>query len=157
MEFPIRKHLLPLAVSLAAVLAVTSCASFQRAGDQGKVRQLADLINSGQAAKLAGMSASPFLLDGEIIPLPADVSSFWAGIVKAGFRVQGAALESGVPVGADGYKQFASTMEVKSFFSRYVKDGARILELSTSSGQHIRILAKSEWFSWKIIGFKGPF
>jgi hypothetical protein len=103
------------------------------------------------------MSETPFLLDGEIVLLPADVSAFWTGIVKAGFRVQGAALESGVPVTADSHRQFADTMEVKSFFARYVKDNARILEMSTSSGRRIRILTRSTWFSWTILGFKGPF
>jgi hypothetical protein len=48
-------------------------------------------------------------------------------------------------------------MEVKSFFTRYVKDGGRILDLATSDGRHIRLLTKSDFFSGKIIGFKGPF
>ena len=153
-----KKKLLPaFAVSLAAALMLTSCASIQRSRDQGAVHQLADLINSGQSQKLASMSVTPFLLDGEIVLLPSDVSAFWAGIIKAGFRVQGAALENGVPVTAESYRQFADTMEVKSFFSRYVKDKARILEMSTSSGRRIRILTRSTWFSWNILGFKGPF
>ena len=86
-----RRHLLPLVVLLAAALAVTSCASFQRARDQGTIRQMVDLINAGRAGNLASISATPFLLDGEIIPLQADVAAFWTGIVKAGFRVEGAA------------------------------------------------------------------
>ena len=121
------------------------------------MRQVADLINSGDSVQLASHSESPFLLDGEIVPLPADVASFWQGIAKAGYRVEGAALDRGAPVGADSYKDFADTMEVKSFFSRYVKDGARVLELTTSAGTHIRLLTRSRWFSWKILGFKGPF
>jgi len=157
MGFSKRRHLLPLAVLLAVFLSVTSCASFQKARDQGIIKQLADLINSGRAQSLAAISATPFLLDGEIIPLPADVAAFWAGVVKAGFRVENAALESGVPAGADSYHQFASTMEVKWFFSNYVKDGGRILDLSTSTGRHIRLLTRSDFFSSKIIGFKGPF
>ena len=48
-------------------------------------------------------------------------------------------------------------MEVKAFFSRYVKSGSRVLELTTGAGAHILLLMKSEWFSWKIVGFKGPF
>jgi len=157
MRFSIKQLIPALAVSLAVTLMLTSCASIQRSRDEGAVRQLADLVNSGQPQKLASMSVTPFLLDGEIVLLPADVSAFWTGIVKAGFRVQGAALESGVPVTADSHRQFADTMEVKSFFARYVKDNARILEMSTSSGRRIRILTRSTWFSWTILGFKGPF
>jgi hypothetical protein len=147
---------LVLLVPLAAALALASCASIQRSQDQGKVREVADLINAGDSAKLATLSASPFLLDGEIVPLPADVASFWQGISKAGFRVEGAALDRGVPVAADSYKDFADTMEVKSFFARYVKN-ARVIDLTTSAGRRIRLLTMSQWFSWKILGFKGPF
>jgi hypothetical protein len=146
-----------LVVPLLVSVVLASCASIQRSRDQGSVRQVANLINSGDSGRLTSVSASPFLLDGEIVPLPADVASFWQGIVKAGFRVEGAALDKGAPVGAESYRDFADTMEVKSFFARYVKDGTRILELTTSAGTRIRLLTRSQWFSWKILGFKGPF
>jgi hypothetical protein len=156
MKRAIAKRLL-LVMPLAAAVALVSCASIQRSQDQGTVREVANLINSGDSTKLASLSASPFLLDGEIVPLPTDVVSFWQGIAKAGFRVEGAMLDHGAPVGAVSYKDFADTMEVKSFFSRYVKDGARVLELTISAGTRIRLLTRSQWFSWKILGFKGPF
>jgi hypothetical protein len=148
--------LLPI-VALLASVALASCASIQLSQDRGTVRQVADLINSGDSARLASLSASPFLLDGEIVPLAGDVASFWQGIAKAGFRVEGAALEKGAPVGPESYKDFADTMEVRSFFSQYVKNGARVLELTTSAGARIRLLTRSQWFSWKILAFKGPF
>jgi hypothetical protein len=152
-----RRHLLPAAVLLAAVMALGSCASFQKSRDEGTIRQVVDLINGGKAQSLAARSATPFLLDGEIVPLQADVAAFWAGIVKAGFRVEGAAMVNAAPVDADSYQRFASTAEVKWFFSRYVKEGGRVLELATSTGRHIRLLTKGDFFSSKIIGFKGPF
>ena len=71
--------------------------------------------------------------------------------------MDGASLDSGTAVTPGSYSLFADTMEVKSFFSRYVKDGGRILELTTGSGTHIRLLIRNEWFSWKIVGWKGPF
>ena len=148
---------LVLIVPLLLSVVLASCASIQRSQDQGTVRQVANLINSGDSSRLASLSASPFLLDGEIVPLPADVASFWQGIAKAGFRVEGAALDKGAPVGAESYRDFADTMEVKSFFGRYVKDGTRVLELTTNAGTRIRLLTTSQWFSWKILGFKGPF
>ena len=46
------------------------------------------------------MSATPFLVDGEIVAFKADVASFWSGIVKAGFRVEGATLTQGLAPGA---------------------------------------------------------
>ena len=143
--------------SCAILLALSSCASLQRSSDQGAVKDVADLINSGQAQKLAAMSDTPFLVDQEIVLLKADVKSFWDGVVKAGFRVQGAALEEASPADAASYTQFADTFEVKSFFSRYVKKGTRVLRMSTSGGTHILLLMRSDWFSKKLIGFKGPF
>jgi len=143
--------------SCAILLALSSCASLQRSWDQGAVKDVAYLINAGQAQKLAAMSDTPFLVDQEIVLLKADVKSFWDGVAKAGFRVQGAALEEASPADAASYTQFADTFEVKSFFSRYVKKGSRVLRMSTSGGTHILLLVRSDWFSKKLIGFKGPF
>ncbi len=146
-------------VALAvALVGLASCASLQRSWDQGNVEMVARLINEGQPQKLAAMSATPFLVDGEIVPLKADVGSFWNGIVKAGFRVEGATLGQGAPVTDGSYKQFADTMEVKTFFSQYVKKDARVLELRTStSGDRILLIFRDSWGSKTIYGFKGPF
>jgi hypothetical protein len=156
MRFPIRKAF-TVAVLCAVTLLASSCASLQRSWDQGAIRQVADLINAGDAQKLAAMSLTPFILDGEVVVLPADVAGFWSGILKAGFRVEAAALDNGTKVSADSYRQFADTMEVRSYFARYVKDDTRILDLTTGSGSHLRLLMRNEWFSWKILGWKGPF
>jgi len=152
-----RRSHFALLLTLAAAVVLVSCASIQRSQDQGTVRQVASLVNAGNAAQLASLSASPFLVDGEVVPLAADVASFWQGVVKAGFRVEGATLDRGDPVGADSFRSFADTMEVKSFFAQYVKKGARVVELTTSAGARVRLLVRSQLFSWKILGFKGPF
>jgi hypothetical protein len=142
----------------AATLLLSSCASFQRGWDQGNVDMVAKLINSGQGQKLAAMSATPFLVDGEIVALKPDVASFWNGIVKAGFKVEGATLTQGAPITEESYKQFAGTMEVKSFFMQYVKKDARILELRTAtSGDRILLIFRDSWGTKTIYGFKGPF
>lgn len=148
---------MPAAVACAAALALASCASLQHSWDQGAVRQVADLLNAGQSEKLAAMSVTPFLVDGEIVLLKSDLASFWQGVTRAGFRVEGAALDQGTPVTADSYKEFAPTMEVKTFFAQYVKKDARILNMTSSTGRHILLLMRSEWFSRQLIGFKGPF
>jgi hypothetical protein len=153
-----RKKLLDrLAAVIAAALVLSSCASLQRFQDEGDLNKVATLINAGRSERLAAMSLTPFLLDQEIIVLPADVSTFWENIAKAGFRVEGAVLARASSVAADSYREFADTMEVKSFFSQYVKEGARILELETSAGQRVLLLGRSEWFAWKLLGFKGPY
>ncbi len=146
-----------LGLLVAAAVTLASCASLQRAQDQGRVGQIARSINSGEAEKLAAMSAVPFLLDQEIIPLRTDVAAFWQDVVKAGYTVEGPELEKGFPVDAESYRAFADTMEAKAFFARYVKKGARVLELSTSGGRRIVLLVRDAWFSRTLYGFKGPF
>ena len=141
----------------AAVLALASCATLQRWGDEGAIKQVANDINAGKAQALTAMSVTPFLVDGEIVLIASDVSDFWDGIVKAGFRVDGADLDQGTAAGPESYRQFAATMEVKAFFARYVKSGSRVLVMTTGAGTHVLLLMKSDWFSWKILGFKGPY
>jgi hypothetical protein len=156
MQGPTRR-LLPVAAA-AILLALTSCASLQHGWDRGNVRMVADLINRGQASKLASLSGSPFLIDGEVVPLKADVAGFWSGIIKAGYKVQDPELGSAAPVGADSYKRFADTMEVRAFFKNYVQKGTRMLELKTAAGKSILLIVKDTPFSKKIIqGFKGPY
>ncbi|MBE3063704.1 MAG: hypothetical protein IMZ54_12155 [Acidobacteria bacterium] len=153
MHLPIRK----LVLLFAAAVALASCASIQRAQDQGRIDKIARLINSGEAEKLTALSAVPFLLDQEIIPLRADIAGFWKDVVKAGYKVAGPELEKGSPVSADSYRVFADTMEAKAFFARYVKKGARVLELSTGDGRKIVLLVRDTLFSRTLYGFKGPF
>jgi hypothetical protein len=151
------RRLVLAAAACAAAITVASCASLQHSWDEGAVQQIADLLNAGQSQKLAAMSVTPFLVDGEIVLLKNDIASFWEGAAKAGFRVEGAALDQGTPVSAESYKQFAPTMEVKAYFSRYVKKDSRVLSMTSSTGRHILLLMRSEWFSRQIMGFKGPF
>jgi hypothetical protein len=152
----IRRSLLPLGAACVVLLALSSCASIQRSADQGVIQRVAGFINAGDSKSLAAMSVSPFLIDGEIVPLPADVAAFWAGIVQAGFKVDGAALDTGTAVSADSFTQFAGTTEVRFWFSRYAK-GSRVISLTASGGKHVLLVARPDWFTWKLLGFKGPF
>ncbi len=146
------------AASVIAMILLASCASLQHSWDQGNVQTVAGLINEGQADKLAAMSAVPFLVDGEIVTLKPDIASFWNGIVKAGFKVEDANLVQAAPLAPDSYRQFANTMEVKTFFARYVKKEARLLELGTSkSGKKIMLIFGDSSFKKTIYGFKGPY
>ena len=141
----------------AAAIALASCASLQHSWDQGSIGNLAALINTGQAAKLSSFSTTPFLVDGEIVLLKADVAGFWDGVVKSGFKVESPVLQSGEPVSPESYKRFADTMEVRAFFAQYVKKDNRLLELKTSAGTRILLLMHDDWFSKSIQGFKGPY
>ena len=153
-----RSTLVLAAAACAAAITLASCASLQHNWDQDNVTAVAALINEGQAAKLSAMSSTPFLVDGEIVSLKADVAGFWDGIIKAGYRVESPQLGAATAVSADSYRQFADTFEVKAFFTQYVSKDARILELRTSSDRSVLLIIKDALFSTKTIqGFKGPF
>jgi hypothetical protein len=146
----------PAAV-LAALLLLSSCAGLQRSRDRGDARYIADLINSGKPQELTRMSAVPFLVDGEIVALPGDVAAFWQNAVKSGFRIPSPELASAEPLRADSYREFADSMEVKTFFKKYADRDARLLELESSSGQSVLLLVKDSWGARKLYGFKGPY
>jgi hypothetical protein len=146
-----------VAALCAAFLVLASCATLQKSADSGVVRTVTSLINKGDDTGLAAMSAVPFLVDGDIVTIPGDIAAFWAAAVKAGFKVDGAALDAGTAVTADSYKQFASTMEVKTFFTRYVPSGSRVLDLTSGAGAHLRLIVHSTLFSTRLYGMKGPF
>jgi hypothetical protein len=142
-------------LTLAAVLAMASCATLQR--DQRRVESIAGLVNSGQAETLTSMSTLPFLLDQEILVLPQDVAFFWKSMLAAGYRLDDPQVERSSPVGPDSYREFRYSMEVRTFFKKYVKRGTRLLDLKTSDGRRVLLLVHSTAFSRRISGFKGPF
>jgi hypothetical protein len=142
---------------LLSVLLLASCASIQRSKDEGNIERISELINTGQADKLTAMTELPFLLDQEIIVLAKDVATFWGTIVGVGFKVEEPALERGVKVGPESYQEFYESMEVKTFFKKYLNKRSRLLELKTSTGQRILLLVTDTLFTRTIHGFKGPY
>ncbi len=148
---------LKLGAVVVTVVALASCASLQRARDSGNVERFSTLINSGQAERLAELSVEPFLLDQEIVLLPRDVETFWRGVVSAGFRVEEPELERGVAATPDSYGEFADTMEVRTFFAKYVRPGTRLLTLKTADGRRMLLLVRQRFCAREIRGFKGPF
>ena len=142
---------------LLSVLLLASCASIQRSKDEGNIERVSELINTGQAQKLTAMTELPFLLDQEIIVLAKDVASFWSTIVEVGFKVEEPSLERGVEVTPESYREFYDSMEVETFFKKYLKKQSRLLELKTNTGQRILLLVTDTLFTRTIHGFKGPY
>ena len=142
---------------LLSVILLASCASIQRSKDEGNIERVSELINTGQAEKLTAMTELPFLLDQEIIVLAKDVSTFWSTIVEVGFKVEEPSLERGVKVTPESYKEFYDSMEVETFFKKYLEKQSRLLELQTNTGQRILLLVTDTLFTRTIHGFKGPY
>lgn len=146
-----------LSLLLLIALLLSSCASIQRSRDEGNIERISKLINEGQSEKLAEMSELPFLLDQEIILLEKDVRTFWSTIVEVGFKVEEPILERGSRITPESYKEFYDSMEVQTFFKKYLNKKTRILELKTNTDQRILLLVTDTYFSRTIHGFKGPF
>jgi hypothetical protein len=146
---------LPYLLLLAVLL--VSCASIQRSKDEGNIERISELINTGQSDKLVEMTELPFLLDQEIIVLDKDVRTFWSTIVEVGFKVEEPMLERGTKVGPESYKEFYDSMEVETFFKKYLKRQSRLLELKTNTGRRILLLVTDTLFTRTIHGFKGPY
>jgi hypothetical protein len=143
------------ALAAAALLALASCTTLQR--DQHRVESIARLVNSGKAEELAAMSTVPFLLDQEILVLPQDVAYFWKSILAAGYKLEEPQVERGSAVGPASYREFRDSMEVRTFFKKYLKKGTRLLELKTGDGRRVLLLVRFTAFSRRISGFKGPY
>ncbi len=142
-------------LALAALVALATCATLQQ--DQHRADKIAQLVNRGRVEELAAMSTVPFLLDQEILVLPQDVAYFWKSVVEAGYRLEEPKDERGSAVGPDSYREFRDSMEVRTFFKKYVKKGTRLLELRTGDGRRLLLLVRGGALSRRICGFKGPF
>jgi hypothetical protein len=145
-----------IASTLAILLVFASCSTLQRMSDEKGAAWVAQQLNDGNAAELAAVSSSPFLLDGEIIALPEDTTALWNGLVKAGVKLD-PELSRAIPVGADTWREFGSTRDVQVFFGKYVAEGARLFELPSTNGRRVLVLYRASWGSRKLNGFKGPY
>ena len=153
----IKKFRQSFAILAAGVLLLASCATMQAGRDRGAVDRVASRINGRDAAGLAAMSRTPFLLDGEIVLLPADMASFWQEALRAGFTVREPRLQEGLPLSAESWRRFGGAMEVRAFFGRYLPKGTRLLEMRTADGRTLLLLVKRTLFSTRLHGLKGPY
>ena len=140
---------------LAALTALGSCASLRLAGDRGAASRVARLLASRDAAELSRISGSPFLIDGEVVPLPDDVAGFWRAVAQAGWKLE-PGLVGSAPAAPAEWRGLDDSMEVRAFFKNYVDERCRILELSASSGGEALLLVRERLFSLDILGFRGP-
>jgi hypothetical protein len=142
-------------ILLVAIAISVGCVSLQtRFTNAGE--QIVALINTGEVEKLGEMTQTPFLLDGEIILLDEDMASFWRNIFEAGFRVNEPMIRESSAVGTDTYREFGETMEVSSFFEKYLSDRSHVVYVDTTSFSLVFLLDRARWGKVRILGFKGP-
>lgn len=151
-----RPRILALVVSLGTLFTIAGCSTFQRTGDEGSAAFLARLVNNRNVSELVRLSASPFLLDGEIIPIPSDMATFWERALRTGLRLE-PVLVRGEAIGPATWREFGSAREVELWFGRFLPEDARLFELATSDGKRVLLLYRQVERSRTLFGFRGPF
>lgn len=145
-----------IAAGIAVVFVLASCSTLPRTTDEGGAAYVACLVNAGRASKLASLSASPFLLDGEILALPDDTAAFWEGFILAKLKLEPDGARA-LPAGSEAWREFGSTRDVQVFFQKHVEAGSRLFELPTADGRRVLIIYWASPKSVRLYGFKGPF
>lgn len=148
------KRMKQAAAILLCVL-VAGCATFSAGRYEKATADIADMIDSGDVRGLVASSETPFLLDGELIMLEQDVSTFWTNIVEAGFRIGSTSAVMAQPLDDQSFAEFAQTMEVKTFFQKYISEIGSVVVLKTDSFQLLLLLDRDRGRT-TIVGFKGP-
>lgn len=144
--------------SIALIISAffVSCATMTRRPGQPDIKRIVGAVNRGDAQMLSETSAVPFLLDGEMLSIDADVSRLWLNLTEAGFKFGNAAIVAINEIGEDGYKLFADSMEVKVFFAKYVERSAVLAEVDTEAGKFLLLVSPAKNGKAMIRGMKGP-
>jgi hypothetical protein len=141
---------------LFCVLVVASCASGSAVHKEEKIFNLINAINSGKAAAL-GLDEAPFLFDGEILFLQNHLTVLWENLHTAGFRLYDAKIIRNEPIKEDSYLEFGDTMDVRTFFKKYLDKNTSLVEIRALSGTYVFLLNKEVNGYPRIRGFKGGF
>ena len=144
------------ALVLSSVLLFSGCATIRGVPRKGAVENLMELINSGNTEMIVNITNIPMLVDGEMVNRDQEISSFWTQVNKAGFRVQTGKDIRIQPVDSNTYLLFGDTMEVKTFFSKYVPKTAVTAEIEGTGGTYVFLLSGRNGKYPYLFGFTGP-
>jgi hypothetical protein len=140
---------------LLCALVLGSCATGP-IHSEDKIRKLVQALDSGKASSL-GINEAPFLFDGEILFLQNHLDILWENLHTAGFRLIGAEIVRNEPIREDAYLEFGNTMDVRTFFQKYLDKNASLVEIKALSGSYVFLLGKEVNGYPSIRGFKGGF
>ena len=143
-----------ISILMMLLLLIPSCITFKV--DENEAGKIISLINAGDVEKLTAITATPFLLDGEIIALPDDAGFLWQNLKEAGFALQNPLLAGLAPVTDETYKLFSEDWEVSVFFKKYVPKDSKLAEIKTADGTYLLLLDGNRRGSAQILGMRGP-
>ncbi len=124
---------------------IISCTSAPVSQRSSAAEKVVDLINHPGEEYLEEITSKPFLFDGEIIVLDKDISMIWHNLNRSRFGFRSGEIMDAVPIGADDYTLFADTMEVKTYFSKYLPEDASLVKVKSDSGLYYLILGSSKY------------
>ena len=139
----------------AVAVGLTGCLSLEQRFTN-TAENVVKLINAGDAETLSEMTRTPFILDGEILLLEQDTSGFWRDIAAAGFRIANPSLIEVFPVDDSSFKQFGGSMEVETFFKKYVSEKGNVVIIETENTTIWFLFEMTKQKKTKLLGFKGP-
>ena len=145
------------------VLGLLSCTTYSMKKTSSD--KVINLVNTKNSIVLSEITSLPFLFDKEIIVLGKESSIIWQNISNAGFSFEEIIDAESISVSAKDYLFFGNTMEVKTWFEKYLPKKASLVKINCKNGLYYMILggkkkaadssgAKKDYPA--ICGFTGP-
>ncbi|MDX9801871.1 MAG: hypothetical protein RBT69_11110 [Spirochaetia bacterium] len=135
------------AAALVFLSGILSCTSVPYSQWNSSSAKIVDLVNSREDISLSELTYTPFLLDREIIIPEKDISMIWKNISESGFTFEEASEIGSIPIGAGDYSYFADTMEVRTWFSKYLPEKASLVKVDAKNGLYYFILGPKKWIT----------
>jgi len=142
--------------SIAVVLFLFSCATVKSVPRPRAVERLMELVNSGDSEMVSSLTNMPMIIDGEIVQRETDIRNFWDLVAKARFAVNTGEAFYTEKVGDESYLLFGDSMEVRTFFEKYVPKTAVTVTVEGKAGRYIFLLSGRKGRYTYIFGFTGP-
>jgi len=147
------KRLIPF---LLFLFILGGCATLNIREQEESIHDIITLINKGENNTLMSISAIPFLFDSEIILLKNDISLIWENLAKAGFSIHDPAVKEIGYIDEEIYALFSPSMEVKTFFKKYIPEKAVLATISSKEGAFYFITGGKRTGPATLFAMKGP-
>lgn len=139
---------------LLSMFLLLSCSTVPFAQRESSIDRVIELFRTGDVSTLSDISQRPYLFDGEIILLPRDIELLYQGLADGGFTIHDYTIESVHRIDQTSYAQFADSMEVKTFFSKYLEPTTVLATVQGRNGRYLLLLDGQQGMYPKIYGFK---
>ena len=144
------------AVSVLVLISLSSCTTVKAVPKEKAIERFIELYNSGDTERMTAMTSIPMLIDGEIVARNSDADFFWKSLAKAGFTLDGSESFIVEPLNSSSSLLFGNSMEVSTFFTKYVPETAVLVRVKGPGGDFILLLSGRKGRYPFIFGFTGP-